>query len=189
MDVSFLRSIYFKSIIVLGWAIMLLSCKNDLKEVNKLGDLQQLPEMAGENLVMIYSDSAKIKYKVITPQYLKMNHEKDKYDEFPRGIHVISYGTDGKVVGEIKARYAKKLEKENLWEARDQVVVINGEGAKLETDLLYWDMTEERIYSDRYSKLTANGDIIESSEGFESDQNLKNPVFKNITDGKVEVEL
>lgn len=76
-----------------------------------------------------------------------------------------------------------------MWEARDRVVVINGEGAKLETDLLYWDMTQERIYSDRYSKLTANGDIIESSEGFESDQNLKNPVFKNITDGKVEVEL
>lgn len=168
---------------------MLLACRNDLKEVNKWGDEQQMPEMAGENLVMVYSDSARIKYRVITPQYLKINREKDKYDEFPRGIHVISYGTDGKIIGEIKSRYAKKLEKENLWEARDRVVVINGEGAKLETDLLYWDVAGERIYSDRYSKLTANGDIIESSEGFESDQNLKNPVFKNITDGKVEVEL
>lgn len=107
MSVDFLRSIYFKSIIVLGWTIMLLSCKNDLKEVNKLGDAQQLPEMAGENLVMIYSDSARIKYKVITPQYLKISQEENKYDEFPRGIHVISYGTDGKIVGEIKARYAK----------------------------------------------------------------------------------
>lgn len=189
MRVGFLRSIYFKSIIVLGWAIMLLSCKNDLKEVNKLGDTQQLPEMSGENLVMVYSDSARIKYKVITPQYYKINREENKYDEFPKGIHVISYDKDGKIVGEITARYAKKLEKENLWEARDQVVVINAEGAKLETDLLFWDMTSERIYSDRYSKLTANGDIIESSEGFESDQNLKNPVFKNIIDGKVEVEL
>ena len=43
MSVDFLRSIYFKSIIVLGWTIMLLSCKNDLKEVNKLGGALQLP--------------------------------------------------------------------------------------------------------------------------------------------------
>lgn len=189
MSEDFLRSIYFKSIIVLGWTIMLLSCKNDLKEVNKLGDIRQLPEMSGENLVMTYSDSARIKYKVITPQYLRINHNEEKYDEFPGGIHVISFAVDGKIVGEITAGYAKKMEKENLWEARDRVVVINAEGAKLETDLLYWDMSKERIYSDRYSKLTAKGDIIESSEGFESDQNLKDPVFKNITGGKVEVEL
>ncbi|WP_251623529.1 LPS export ABC transporter periplasmic protein LptC [Odoribacter lunatus] len=188
MRMELLRGI-FKSIIVLVGAIMLLCCKNDMEEVNKLGNIDRLPEMSGNNLEMIYSDSARIKYKVSTPRYVKMNQDEDKYDEFPQGIHVISYDRDGKVMGEITARYAKKLEKENLWEAREQVVVINGDGAKLETDLLYWDMTKERIYSDRYSKLTANGDIIESSEGFESDQNLKNPIFKNITDGKVEVEL
>lgn len=189
MRVIFFRNIYFKSIIVLSWAIMLFSCKNDIKEVNKLGDSGQKPEMTGENLEMVYSDSARVKYRVLTPLYYKINREEEQYDEFPEGIHVISYDGDGKIIGEIRAKYAKKLEKENLWEARNEVVVVNADGAKLETDLLFWDMEKRRIYSDRYSKLTANGDIIESSEGFESDQDLKNPVFKNITDGKVEVEL
>lgn len=27
-----------------------------------------------------------------------------------------------------------------LWEARNEVVIINAEGKKLETELLYWDM-------------------------------------------------
>lgn len=74
-----------------------------------------------------------------------------------------------------------------LWEARNEVVVVNAEGKKLETELLFWDMKKEIIYSDRYVRLTADGQIIEGNNGFESDQNLNNPVFKNIT-GKVEVE-
>lgn len=44
------------------------------------------------------------------------------------------------MIGSIKAKYAKKLEDEMLWEARNEVVIINAEGKKLETELLYWDM-------------------------------------------------
>lgn len=186
MKVVFCR-IFYKSIIVLWGTIMLLSCKNDIEKVNILGDVKKMPEMSGENLVMIYSDSARIKYKVITPLYYKINQEEEKYDEFPQGIHVISYDNDGNIVGEITSRYAKKLEKENIWEARDEVVVVNAEGRKLETELLFWDMTKERIYSDRYSRLTSQGNIIEGNNGFESDQDLKDPVFYSIT-GQVEVE-
>lgn len=168
-------------------AIMLLACKNDIQEVNKLLPPDQRPEMTGNDLVMIYSDSAKIKYKVITPEYLKIKREKEKYEEFPKGIYVISYDQTGKEIGSIKSKYARKLEDEMLWEARNEVVIINAEGKKLETELLYWDMKKEIIYSDRYVRLTADGQIIEGNNGFESDQNLTRPVFKNVT-GQVEVE-
>lgn len=188
MGTNTLPLLFIRSILVLLGAVMLLSCKNDIKEVNKLGDPGHRPEMSGENLVMIYSDSARVKYEVITPLYYKINQEEEKYDEFPQGIHVISYDKEGKAMGEIRAKYAKKMEKENLWEARNEVVVINAEGIKLETELLYWDVKKEEIYSDRYCRLTANGDIIES-KGFRSDQNLKNPVFNEVIDGRVEVEL
>ena len=85
------------------------------------------------------------------------------------------------------SKYAKKLEEESLWEIRHEVVVLNAEGKKLETELLYWDMKKEIIYSDRYSRLTAGEQIIEGNNGFESDQQLNNPVFKKIT-GKVEIQ-
>ena len=82
---------------------------------------------------------------------------------------------------------AKKLEDEMLWEARKEVVIINAEGKKLETELLYWDMKKEWIYSDRYVKLSADGQNIEGNNGFHSDQNLNHPVFENIS-GSIEVE-
>ena len=147
------RILYMKSIIVLLGAIMLLACKNDIKEVNALAEREKRPDMTGENLELVYSDSARIKYRVLAPEYIKVNREKEKYEEFPKGIHVLSYDPAGKMIGSIKAKYAKKLEDEMLWEARNEVVIINAEGKKLETELLYWDMKKELIYSDRCVKL------------------------------------
>lgn len=187
MKIAFLRIFYFQSIIVLMGTIMLLSCKNDIQQVKEVARDTIQPEMTGRNLEMIYSDSARIKYKVITPEYLKITRGKDKYEEFPQGIYVISYDSEGKMMGSIKSKYAKKLEDEMLWEARNQVVVVNADGKKLETELLYWDVKKELIYTDRYVRLTADGQIFEGNDGFESDQNLDRPVFKNIT-GIVEVE-
>ena len=181
------RILYMKSIIVLLGAIMLLACKNDINEVNALAEREKRPDMTGENLELVYSDSARIKYRVLAPEYIKVNREKEKYEEFPKGIHVLSYDPAGKMIGSIKAKYAKKLEDEMLWEARNEVVIINAEGKKLETELLYWDMKKELIYSDRYVKLSADGQIIEGNNGFHSDQNLNHPVFENIS-GSIEVE-
>ena len=181
------RILYMKSIIVLLGAIMLLACKNDIKEVNALAEREKRPDMTGENLELVYSDSARIKYRVLAPEYIKVNRENEKYEEFPKGLHVLSYDPAGKMIGSIKAKYAKKLEDEMLWEARNEVVIINAEGKKLETELLYWDMKKELIYSDRYVKLSADGQIIEGNNGFHSDQNLNHPVFENIS-GSIEVE-
>ena len=181
------RILYMKSIIVLLGAIMLLACKNDIKEVNALAEREKRPDMTGENLELVYSDSARIKYRVLAPEYIKVNREKEKYEEFPKGIHVLSYDPAGKMIGSIKAKYAKKLEDEMLWEARNEVVIINAEGKKLETELLYWDMKKELIYSDRYVKLSADGQIIEGNNDFHSDQNLNHPVYENIS-GNIEFE-
>ena len=48
-------------------------------------------------------------------------------------------------------------------------------------------MKKEIIYSERYTKLTADGQILEGNNGFKSDQNLNDPVFYGIT-GQVEVD-
>ena len=187
MRLVLLRLSYLRSITVLIGTVMLLSCKNDVQQVNELVNEEVRPEMVGHNLELIYSDSARIKYKVITPEYIKTTQGKEKYEEFPQGIYVITFDNTGKEVGSIKSKYAKKLEDEMLWEARDEVVVINAEGKKLETEQLFWDMKKEIIYSERYTKLTADGQILEGNAGFKSDQNLNDPVFYGVT-GQVEVE-
>lgn len=171
------------TVLILG-TVMLCSCKTDQKEIDRIVSRTDRPEMSGENLTLLYSDSARIKYKVITPEYDKYNKEGQKYDEFPKGIHAILYDKEGNEVGSLVSKYAKKLEDEMLWEIRNEVVVVNSEGKKLETELLYWDMKKEFLYTDRYTRFTSGEQMIEGNNGFESDQQLNNPQFKNVT-GKI----
>ncbi len=176
-----LRMIRSITVLVFG-TVMLFSCKTDIKEVNAIGAARAgLPDMSGENMELFYSDSARLKYRVTTPLYNKYDEENKKYDEFPKGIHAELYEKDGTMVGAITSKYAKKLEDEMLWELRDEVVVINSEGKKLETELLYWDMKKEIVYSDRYTRLTSEENIIEGNNGFKSDQSLRKPVFNKVT--------
>ena len=165
-----------KKIIFLCFCALLASCASD-------EDLQEINTNEKELANMIND------YELVLKGYSldELKKEKEKYEEFPKGIHVLSYDPAGKMIGSIKAKYAKKLEDEMLWEARNEVVIINAEGKKLETELLYWDMKKELIYSDRYVKLSADGQIIEGNNGFHSDQNLNHPVFENIS-GSIEVE-
>ena len=160
------RALKIKSITVLALGtVMLFSCKTNMKDVDAIGNRNNMPEMSGENMELFYSDSALLKYKVITPLYNKYNQDDKKYDEFPKGIHAELYEKGGSMVGSITSKYAKKLE----------------------TDLMYWDMKKEIVYSDRYSRLTSGDQIIEGNKGFKSDQSLRNPVFNKIT-GVVEIE-
>lgn len=180
--------IRIKSITVLLGAVMLLSCKNDLKDVAAIvGEEQLRPVMSGVNMNLIYSDSARIQYKVFTPEMLQFDSEKKKYKEFPKGIHVISYEKDGMERGTVDSKYAKNLENDMLWELRNQVVVISGD-KKLETELLFWNTEKGIIYTDRYVRLTDKGNVIEGNNGLVSDQELENPVIKN-TSGEVEFEM
>ena len=101
MRYIFSSMINFRSIIVLLGTIMLLSCKNDVQDVNRIAGGEARPEMTGHELEMIYSDSARIKYKVITSEYIKMTEGEEKYEEFPKGLYAISYDKEGKLMGSI----------------------------------------------------------------------------------------
>ncbi len=187
MIVRKFEKLYIKGIITLFCVIMLLSCKNDIKDVYAIPLKMDYPEMNATGMTLIYSDSARIQYKVKTPEYIKMNTENEKYEEFPKGIDVTSYNDDGTVMGTIRSDWAKKFDHANIWEAKYNVVATNADGTVVETEQMFWDMDKKIIYSHQYTRITSGERIIEGNDGFESDQDLKNPIIKNIT-GIVEVE-
>ena len=158
-----------------------------MEEINRLSGRSEMPEVSLRNAELWYSDSARIRYYVSTPLYYKYNLEDRKEEEMPEGIYVILYDKEGNEVGTLNAKYARKGADEDVWEARNEVVMQNSEGRKLETDLLYWDMENQKIYTDTYSKLTSGDQIIEGNEGFYSDQQLTSPIFKKVT-GRVKFE-
>jgi LPS export ABC transporter protein LptC len=159
--------------ILIGLATMFISCENDIEVIKKITNPNVLPELTGTNVEIWYSDSAKLKVKIVTPQLDRYLKEAQKtYIEFPKGIHVYFYNDSMQVHAEISSRYAIYKESEKLWEARNDVVVINTKGEKLNTEQLFWDEVKEKIYSTSYSRITTpDGENI-GEKGFEAKQDF-----------------
>jgi len=179
-DKQFIRRHILKGIVVplLGMT-MLFSCKkNDVEVVNNLTRSDSLPMQSIYNLETIYSDSARKKIQVMAPLVNRfLSEDENNKIVFPEGIRVFFFDRNEEIESWLSSKHAIYYEKEALWEASDSVVTQNSKGEILNTELLYWNEKEERIYSPKYVQITTRDEVI-FGEGFESDQSF---TYWNIT--------
>ncbi|MEI6851647.1 MAG: hypothetical protein WCL06_02350, partial [Bacteroidota bacterium] len=113
------------------------SCKNKLEDINAIKITDTFPVSTTENVEIIYSDSAKIQ-TVIKAPILKTYGGKNPYTEMPKGINAIFYDSVMHVKTHLTSKYAIKYDKKNVMEAKNDVVVINEKGERLNTEHLIW---------------------------------------------------
>jgi LPS export ABC transporter protein LptC len=149
------------------------SCENDIATIKALNQEINLPMQTGTNVEIIYSDSGLMKMKLIAPELKRFSRENDPYYEFPKGLKVLFYQADGKVESYIEADYALFFEKQELWEARNNVVAKNERTREqLFTEHIFWNQKEETIYSDQYTKIINADGTFYGEKGFEARQDL-----------------
>lgn len=154
------------------------ACENDIEQVNLITSKKKIPSESGKNVLIVYSDSARIKMKLNAAQLDHYDGE-NAYVEFPKGVNVFFYNDQNKLESNLKANYAIRYEKSNMMEAKNNVIVINNKGEKLNTEHLFWDEKKEQIYSDVFVKITTKTEII-MGEGLESNQDFSKYKFKKI---------
>lgn len=163
-------------------AILLLStffaCETDIEKVKIITTRDNFPVESAKDAEIIYSDSAIIKVRITAPQ-LDRYVEKNPYIELPKGIEILFYDEDLEVASQLTADYAISYEDDGRMEARGNVVLINEQGEKLNTEHLIWDEKKELIYSNEFVKITTADEII-MGDGFESNQNFTKFKIKNI---------
>jgi len=143
------------------------ACENDIKVINAIGNKDFLPVESAKNVETIYSDSGHIQMILKAPQLDRYEGEKP-YIEMPKGVLVFFYDTLMQVKSKLSAKYAINYEKDNLMEAKNDVVVVNEKKEQLNTEQLIWDSKKAIIYSDKFVKINTGKEII-WGEGFNSD--------------------
>ena len=152
---------------------MLFSCANDLEVINKIIDPEEEPDLTATNVEMLFSDSARLQMKLISPLIKQYTSAKEPRDEFPEGLHVWLYEKTGELKAEITANWAKQDITTGIWEAKSNVVIINSEGDKLETEQMFWDPKKEIVYSEKYTKYTTNtGTVATGKDGMRAKQDF-----------------
>jgi LPS export ABC transporter protein LptC len=168
---------YFKhtskliKLLIIPGVFCIVACENDIEIINSLTNTNNLPELKGKKVETLYSDSGKVKMQLNADEILQFGKAERPYIEFPQGIHVIFFDDSLKLESEIIADYAKYFTDEKLWEARGNVIALNNaSGEKLNTEELFWDETQQRIYSNSFSRIENKDGIFYGQKGFETNQ-------------------
>lgn len=154
------------------------ACKSDIETINALTQELNLPDQSGKNVEFQLTDSGRLVVIFRAPlaeRYMNTPDERGPYKVFPEGIEVEFYNDAGLLESTIIAGYAEHWEEESLWRARDSVVARNLiSGERLDTEELYWNEKDKKIYSQVFTKITNEDGIYFGEKGFESDQDLEN---------------
>ena len=168
------------AVLVMGTAILFSACENnDLEKIKTLAPLEDLPEIEAINFETLKTDSGKIQFYLQAPKLVQYNNNgKNGYAEFPEGVLVKQYDENRKITFSITADYAREYNKEQKWEAKNNVVVVNAKGDTLKTEHLIWERSTGDIRSDAFVKIIQGDDII-LGDALVTDQHLENLDIKN----------
>lgn len=172
------RPVYSGALFCFMVCISITSCENNIDEVNTLTTTANYPVESGKDIEVIYSDSGHVKIKLNAPVMMRYTGEK-QYMEMPNGVNVMFYDNSMNVTSHLSSNYAISYEKDEILEAKNDVIVVNEKGEQLNTEHLIWDKRQELIHTDEFVKITTSDEIIYGN-GLESNQNFTKYKIKDI---------
>ena len=163
----------------LAVAFVIYSCKGKLGEAAEL-KLDEVPVQTVRGMFIVQSENGKIQMRVSADLMEKYERDSLSFELFPEGFSVYGYTDEGLLETEIVADNARHLKYEDgreTWEAYGNVVVKNLiKQETIETDTLYWDQKNERIYTHCYVKIYSPDGFMQGY-GMESDQRARDHIL------------
>ena len=157
-------------------AFVVISCKGKLGEAAAI-DLSETPVQTVTDMFIVQTENSGLQMRAEAPLMEKYERgDTLSYELFPEGFNVFGYTDDGLLETKItsdNARHLKYKDGRETWEAFGNVVVQNLiKQETMETDTLYWDQKEEKIYTHCYVKMYSPQGFMQGY-GMESDQRAR----------------
>ena len=161
-------------------AFVVYSCKGKLGEAESL-DLKETPVQVVDDMFIVQSENGVMKMRAEAPRMEKYERgDTLDFELFPEGFFVYGFDEDGKLETEIVADNARHLKYDDgreSWEAFGNVIVKNLINQEvMETDTLYWDQKEEKIYTHCYVRMYSPDGFMQGY-GMESDQRARSTIL------------
>ena len=157
-------------------AVMLLfltlACSGEHKEVVEVTfDPETTYTMKTTGVISLISDSGVTRYRANAKEWLVYGKAQEPYWYFPKGIYVEKFDSLFQTEASIVADTAYYYDKQGLFQFVGQVEVKSLQGERFETEELFWNQKEDKVYSDRFIRIEQEDKII-TGVGFESNQNM-----------------
>ena len=160
-------------------AFVVYSCKGKLAEAESI-NIKETPVQIVDDMFIVQSKNGKMQMRAQAPLMEKYERDSLKFELFPEGFFVYGYTEEGLLETEIVADNAKHMKHDNgeeSWSAFGNVVVKNLiKQEVMETDTLYWDQKNEKIYTNCYVRMYSPQGFMQGY-GMESDQRARNSII------------
>ncbi|MGM9736268.1 MAG: LPS export ABC transporter periplasmic protein LptC [Candidatus Cryptobacteroides sp.] len=161
-------------------AFIVYSCKGKLAEADSLV-LDETPVQTVEGMFVVHTENGLIQMRMEADLMERYENDTLSYELFPKGFAVYGYTDEERLETEIvsdNARHLKYKDGREKWEAFGNVVVKNLiKQEVMETDTLYWDQQNEKIYTDCYVRMYSPDGFMQGY-GMESDQRARNSILR-----------
>tara|TARA_Y100001933_G_scaffold102253_2_gene102873 strand:+ start:27452 stop:28051 length:600 start_codon:yes stop_codon:yes gene_type:complete len=139
-------------------ALLFMSCKDNYKRVGEEAMTNLVPQGVAKNFTLTYTearkelgtqDSTESRVVVVLTSPLNENYDnlKFRHQIFPEGLQVDFYDEQNRK-SIIKADYGIVYSATNLIDLQGNVVIESHDGKKLETSQLYWDRSQNWIFTE-----------------------------------------
>ena len=148
------------------------ACGGEHKEVVEVTfDPETTYTMKTTGVISLISDSGVTRYRANAKEWLVYGKAKEPYWYFPEGIYVEKFDSLFQTEASIVADTAYYYDKQGLFRFIGQVEVKSLQGEHFETEELFWNQKEDKVYSDRFIRIEQEDKVI-TGVGFESNQNM-----------------
>ncbi len=173
---------FLKNIIILLIILVpMISCneKESLQKIeNEFAEYDILPDQISYDIKVVFTDSLKKKAELFAKR--ARIYQKNQETILDSGVKVLFYSKlSGSLVSTLVSDSVVIDDKtKNMYAGGNVIVKSNSNQTTLTTNLLEWNNSTQKLYSNEYVKIVSPYETLKGY-GFESDQNLSNyKVFK-----------
>lgn len=172
---------YFAAIVIIVVAVLLSACGKEKNELIDMGvDYEYVPTMRTTDVETVISDSGLIRYRITAPLWLVFDEAEDPRWNFPKGLHMLKYDSQMQEDASFDCDSAKYLSERKLWRFDSRVKAVNVAGDRFDTEQLFWDSRDKKVYTDSFIHIERSDRIIEGY-GFTSNENMTQYVVKKVS--------
>jgi len=139
---------------------------------------KNLPDEVSKDVVLIYSDSGRVKRRLEAELIHKFILDSNSYTLFPKGVFAQFYDKKGNVTFNLKAGYCKKFEDNEDLIFKKHVVITNYKKETFITEEIY--LKGNKIYSDSTVYVKNSTGILKGTS-LEAPKDLSSWEIKNPT--------
>jgi len=168
-----------RSMVTVITVTMFFSCKNNFKDVQKIGAKSAGPLTIAEHINTKYTDSGRLKSHLISSKMNDYSNREFAFFEFPDDIDFTIYDNDANA-SNVKADYAIIYSETDLIDLQGNVVLTTHNNDTLFADQLFYDQKKEWIFTNQPVRFRTKDQLIDGI-GFDSDKTFTKAEVLEIT--------